>query len=486
MIGETLRQLFQIPETTSLFRIGQDDRLHEWLRQASEAATIGRSLSELLGAAGDLGIGEALRDDLADIAEVAQRRAERHEELSEDAVEEFVARAGDIMMRATTERERIFTRVFVIRAMIEIAAAIIAVPLATKLWVVITVLVMTATPPEPADAPALSPVPLGALAVPDQRALAVPDDWQINGLPATIRNAGPEAARRALEFFTARIRNPNTRAAYERATLRFFDWCEDRSLALEEITPFAVAAYVEELGHEASAATVKQHLAAIRMLFDYLVVGQVLPMNPAAPVRGPKHVGKRRKTAALTGDQARALLDSIDTTTIAGLRDRALIGVMVYAFARVSAATAMRVEDYFPAAKGWRFRLHESAGKSREVPAHSKAESYMDAYLDAAGHAGDAQGPLFPTLGRDRRLTGLPMRRRDVLRMVKRRAAAAGLPPSTCCHTFRATGVTAYLQNGGTIEKAQQIAAHQSPQTTKLYGGATGQLTMEDIERIPI
>ncbi len=167
-------------------------------------------------------------------------------------------------------------------------------------------------------------------------------------LPALIVVEGEQARWRFIEFFTANIRNPNTRAAYARAVGQFFGWVEDHGLGLRDINPVVVAAYIEQ--HQGSKPTVKQHLAAIRQLFDWLVTGQVVPTNPAASVRGPKHVVKRGKTPVLTAEQARELLDSIDISTIAGLRDRALIGVMVYSFARVGAVVGMRIEDY------WLFR----------------------------------------------------------------------------------------------------------------------------------
>jgi site-specific recombinase XerC len=113
----------------------------------------------------------------------------------------------------------------------------------------------------------------------------------------------------------------------------------------------------------AGRPTVKQHLAAIRMLCDYLVVAGVLRMNPAAAVRGPKHSAKRGKTPVLTGAEAKAFLEAIETQTIVGLRDRAVVAVMVYTFGRLGAVTHMRVEDYYPQGKRWWFRLHEKGGK---------------------------------------------------------------------------------------------------------------------------
>ena len=300
-----------------------------------------------------------------------------------------------------------------------------------------------------------------------------------------IDDAGPQARRRFVEFFVANIRNPNTRIAYARAVARFFAWCAEHQISLERVEPILVAAYIEQ--HPGSAPTVKQHLAAIRMLFDYLVTGQVVPFNPAAAVRGPKHVVKRGKTPVLKAEQARHLLDSISLKTIVGLRDRALLGVMCYTFARVGAVVAMRVEDYYENGKrGW-FRLHEKGGgKRHEVPAHHNAESYMDAYLEAAGISDNKKTPLFRSVDKSRKLTENPMNRNDVLRMIKRRAKAAGLPYSTCCHTFRATGITAYLENGGTIENAQAIAAHESPRTTKLYDRTGDEITLDEVERISI
>jgi integrase/recombinase XerD len=303
-------------------------------------------------------------------------------------------------------------------------------------------------------------------------------------LPQIITHAGENTARRFMQFFIANIRNKNTRLAYARAIYQFFDWCEARDLTLQHIEPEFVSHYIEY--HPAAKPTVKQHLAAIRMLFDYLVTGGVLPMNPAWSVRGPKYVVKRGKTPVLTADQARQLLDSIDTSLIVGLRDRALIAVMVYTFARVSAVVTMKVEDYYQDGKRWWLRLHEKGGKRHEVPAHHKAEEFMDAYLEAAALWQDKKGPLFRSLDRHRKLTERPMHRNDVWAMIKRRAKEAGLPESTYCHTFRGTGITTYLDNGGTLENAQAIAAHESPRTTKLYDRTGDDITLDEVERIAI
>src|SRR5438876_6138296 len=235
-------------------------------------------------------------------------------------------------------------------------------------------------------------------------------------VPAAISRAGDRATWRFVEFFIANIRNKNTRAAYAQAVGQFFNWCESRGVReLPEVRPVIISAYIEQLQTTHSAPTVKQHLAAIRMLFDWLVIGQVVEMNPASSVRGPKHVVKRGKTPVLTSEQARELLDSIKLDTIVGLRDRALIGVMVYSFARVSAVVHMRVEDYFQNGKRWWFRLHEKGGKRHEVPAHHNAEAYVDAYLNAAGISGEKKTPLFRSVDKHRRLTENAMTRTDVV-----------------------------------------------------------------------
>ena len=194
------------------------------------------------------------------------------------------------------------------------------------------------------------------------------------------------------------------------------------------------------------------------------MIGQVVPTNPATSVRGPTHVVKTGKTPVLQPAEARQLLDAIDTSTLPGLRDRALLAVMVYSFARVSAVVGMRVEDYYQQGKRWWLRLQEKGGKHHAVPVHHKAEAYLDAYLAAAGIAAEKDAPLWRSMPRAGGMGARRMSRVDVFRMIKRRVKTVGLGEANC-HTFRATGITAYLLNGGTLERAQAIAAHESPRT---------------------
>lgn len=305
-------------------------------------------------------------------------------------------------------------------------------------------------------------------------------------VPLLIAMLGDDAVWRYVEFFTANIRSPNTRRAYARACARFLGWCEGRGLVLASIRPFDVAAYVEQLGREVAAPSVKQQLAAIRMLFDWMVVGQAMPSNPAASVRGPRHVVKTGKTPVLDSAEWRRLMDSIPTGTVRDLRDRALIAVLTYSFARIGAALALRVEDVRPQGAGWELRLQEKGGKQHAMPCHHMLAEALYAYVEAAGISADCKGLLFRTSQghRGTTLSGQPMGQADAWRMVRRRAMAAGIAAPVGCHSFRATGITAYLANGGTLEHAQAMAAHESPRTTKLYDRTQERLTREEVERI--
>jgi site-specific recombinase XerD len=305
-------------------------------------------------------------------------------------------------------------------------------------------------------------------------------------VPALIADAGDAAGWRYVEFFTANIRNPNTRRAYARACAKFFAWCDDRSLTLPAIRPHDVATYIEMLQQTHAAPGVKQQLAAVRMLFDWLITGQVVPTNPASAVRGPKHVVKTGKTPVLEGQEWRRLIDTIPTDTVRDLRDRALIATLTYGFARIGAALKMQVEDLQAKGSGWLIRLHEKGGKQHMMPCHHALAEALHVYIAAAGIGDDKKGFLFRT-SRGHGGTALadqPMTQVDAWRMVRKRALAAGIMEPIGNHSFRATGITAYLANGGTLEHAQSMAAHESPRTTKLYDRTKERLTQDEIERI--
>jgi len=307
-------------------------------------------------------------------------------------------------------------------------------------------------------------------------------------LPKLVVVAGERAKLRFLEFFAANIRNAHTRRAYSRAVVDFLSWCEGRGVvSLIELRPLHVGAYIEALSQARSAPTAKQHLAAIRRLFDWLVMGQVVPFNPAASVRGPAHSARSGKPPVLDPTEARQLIDAIDVSKPVGLRDRALIGLMAFSFSRIGAATAMKVEDVFVQNRRLWVRLHEKGGKRHEMPCHHALEDYLHAYIDGCGLGDDPKAPLFRTIERGRGvLTTTPLPQANAYAMIGRRAAAAGIATKIGNHTFRATGITAYLKNGGTLENAAAMANHASTRTTQLYDRRRDEISLDEVERVRI
>ena len=185
--------------------------------------------------------------------------------------------------------------------------------------------------------------------------------------------------------------------------------------------------------------------------------------------------------------EARQLLDVIDTSTPAGLRDRALIALMVYSLARVGAALGMCVEDVYTKNRRLWVRLNEKGGKRHEMPCHHNLEEYLHAYIEGCGLAAEPKGPLFRTIqGRSGRLSGNALAQSGAYRMIVRRAKAAGITTKAGNHTFRATGITAYLKAGGTLERAAAMANHSSTRTTQLYDRRAEDVTLDEVERIGI
>jgi site-specific recombinase XerD len=238
-------------------------------------------------------------------------------------------------------------------------------------------------------------------------------------LPAIIQGSGRKARDRIEHFLRAAIDNDNTRRAYGRALGSFFAFLEDGGRErVQDIGPLDVRDYLEAAkANGLSTATLKQHMAAVRMLFDHLVTGGVIEHNPALSVKAPREKLGKGKTPVLTAEEAGELLRSIESDTVTGLRDRALIGVMVFTFARVSAACGLNVADIFHQQRRLWVRLHEKGGKFHEMPCHHTLESYLTEYIEHArlGEAGrvpvfqDHQGSaLRPWRGNPKRRAAAP------------------------------------------------------------------------------
>ena len=185
------------------------------------------------------------------------------------------------------------------------------------------------------------------------------------------------------------------------------------------------------------------------------------------------------------------LLNSIETDTLIGMRDRAMIATMAYSFARIAAVTALKVGNVFRQQQRLWLRLTEKGGKTIDVPCHHQLEIYLAEWIEAAGLAGRDAAPVFQTFGswgtrreRGRAQSGRAMNQPMTWQMITRRAKAAGITTPICNHTFRATGITAYLKNNGTIDRAAVIAGHASIRTTQLYDRRPDDVTLDEIERI--
>jgi site-specific recombinase XerD len=310
--------------------------------------------------------------------------------------------------------------------------------------------------------------------------------------PVAVANASPKAQYAFLQFFAAEIDNPRTRRAYLKGAEDFFAFIApcpsgDR---LEALTSLHVAAWMNDMEQRGlSVPTRKLRLSVLSMLFQALVREQVLAVNPAAAVKRPKHIVLRGKTPVLEGEEMLQLLNSIDTEPLIGLRDRALIGAMAYSFARVGAVIALKVEDVFHQKRRLWLRLTEKGGKRLEIPCHHQFENYLVDWLERAGLKEMPAAPLFQSFtrgpgGGERMLSGRPLTQATIWEMVQRRARAAGIKTAICNHTFRATGITAYLTNGGTIERAAVMAGHASTRTTQLYDRRPDDVTLEEVEKI--
>lgn len=325
-------------------------------------------------------------------------------------------------------------------------------------------------------------------------------------LPPIVQAAGAGAAFAYSEFF-ANISNKNTKEAYERALKRFFGWLEEKApgLRLHQIMPVAIRTYLTELtdrrvekksGQQivVSSATRKQHHSALNHFFDKCVERQAIALNPAASLRGERVSQAEGKTPEIGVIKARSLLDSIDTSTLIGKRDKAIIAVMIYTAARVGAVAALRLTDF--AVDGYTAMLHfkEKGGKYRQIPCRDDLRLIIEDYIKEAqlDPQTDKTSPLFRTLNNKERkkLSQAGVDRVDIYKMMQRRIKAAELKDpfgkTLSPHSFRVTTITNLLESSVPLEDVQRLAGHADPRTTRLYDRTARKVNKNIVERIGI
>jgi integrase/recombinase XerD len=309
-------------------------------------------------------------------------------------------------------------------------------------------------------------------------------DDHVGPPPAIVTNAGGGAEFAWDEFFKGQIANAHTRKNYLHAVRDFLAWCDhsDRQVPLVRITPGHVGDYLASL--ELATPTKKLRLAALRKFFDVLVVRHVVVLNPAASVRAERYAVVEGKTPEISAKQARNLLGSIDTSNLVGLRDRAILAVLIYTAARVGAVAKLTLKSLKHDGTQYSLRFSEKGGKSREIPVRHDLEQFLLAYIEAA-HI--TEGPLFrTTVHRTKQLTTKAMSGIDICRMMKRRLKNAGLPGQFSPHSFRVATVTDLLEQNVPLEDVQHLAGHADPRTTRLYDRRRKKVTRNIVERISI
>jgi site-specific recombinase XerC len=292
-----------------------------------------------------------------------------------------------------------------------------------------------------------------------------------------------------LAFFAANIRNPHTRRAYSRAVAEFIAWCEDnRVTSITAVQPLHVSAWIEQRTRERAAPTVKPRLAALHHLFDWLVAR---PGDAGEPGRIGAWTFSRREVlqdaGAGTGGSARTDRQHRHhhAGRIAPPRADRIDGVQLRADRRGSRHESGGRVHAEPPPMGALAR--EGRQSTHAMPCHHNLETHLTAYIAGAGLDEDPKGPLFRTIGRGTGLlTRTPLPQRNAYAMVGRRATAADIATGLGNHSFRATGITAYLKNGGTLEKAAQMANHASTHTTQLYDCRREELSLDEVARIRV
>ncbi len=305
-------------------------------------------------------------------------------------------------------------------------------------------------------------------------------------MPPILVEAGPAADFAWSEFFSGKIRNPHTRKAYLRSVTRFLKWAEAKGVSLEKITPGMVGLFFDQ--HPGSIPSKKLDLAALRAFFDALVTRHVIILNPAASVRTERYKAVEGSTPEITSEQARTLLDSIDTSTLIGLRDKAILACLIFTAARAGAVANLKLRHLEHDGTQYVLKFGEKGGKQREIPVRHDLQTMLLDYLRIGGISDAGKdSPIFRTIPRrqdsltENAITGV-----DICRMVKRRLRDAGLPGRISPHSFRVCTVTNLLTQGVALEAVQHLAGHADPRTTRLYDRRQRKVTRNVVERIAV
>jgi integrase/recombinase XerD len=313
-------------------------------------------------------------------------------------------------------------------------------------------------------------------------------------LPVSIPSIAPPKSIAALgagaefawdEFFAGTLRNRHTRRAYARAVTHFLSWLDAGNLSLNKTTPGTVGTYLDLI--PVSVPSKKLTLAALRRFFDTLVLRHALVLNPAASVRAERYEAVGGKTPEITPADVRRLLDSIDTTTLVGVRDKALIATLVYTAARAGAVGKLCRSDLVEDGTQYLLRFGEKGGKQREIPVRHDLELLLLELLERRKESANPSEPLFPTSsGRTGTFTTRSMSGGDIWRMVKRRLREASIATRFSPHSFRVATVTDLLNQGVPLGEVQYLAGHADPRTTRLYDRRQKKVTRNLVERISI
>jgi site-specific recombinase XerD len=310
-----------------------------------------------------------------------------------------------------------------------------------------------------------------------------------DALPEIIHRAGANAVFAAQEFFFGTLRNEHTQRAYLHAVKRFLKWAEKHGGGeLTRIAPWHVGQYFTKLAKTTSIATRNQHLSALRHFFDGMVTRHAIMLNPALSVRGERYSVIEGKTPEIPIPDARKLLASLDTSHVVGLRDRAMLAVLVYTGSRAGAVARLNRGNFYHSGQQWMLHFEEKGGKSREIPVRHDLQEMISAYIDAAGlREAPKDTPLFQSaLKKKRRLSGNAIHVNDICRMMKRRLKDFAMPLLYSPHSFRVTTITDLLEQNVPREDVQHLAGHADPRTTNLYDRRERRIKKNIVDKISV